>query len=282
MALSDLPIGRLAPEELPDAEALVAEAGWNQVGVDWRVFLERGTVYAVRAYGRVIATAATLPYGRCAWISMVLVSAAHRRRSLATRLLHRCIADITAAGLVPVLDATPAGRAVYAPLGFKESWSFTRLTAQQRAALKPDGGAVQPITDAAWPALCAYDADVFGADRSAVLARMRGRLPQANLFTERAGRITGLLLGRDGRTAVHLGPLIAEDDATARALLAAGLKAIDGPVFLDLADAKTALRGLLEASGFAAQRPFTRMLLGRKARLDDPRRTFAVIGPEFG
>jgi hypothetical protein len=63
MALSDLPIGRLAPEELPDAEALVAEAGWNQVGADWRIFLERGTVYAVRADGRVIATAATLPYG---------------------------------------------------------------------------------------------------------------------------------------------------------------------------------------------------------------------------
>jgi hypothetical protein len=39
---------------------------------------------------------------------------------------------------------------------------------------------------------------------------------------------------------------------------------------------------LLEASGFAAQRPFTRMLLGRKARFDDSRRTFAVIGPEFG
>ena len=49
MALSDLPIGRLAPEELPDAEALVAEAGWNQVGADWRIFLERGTVYAVRS-----------------------------------------------------------------------------------------------------------------------------------------------------------------------------------------------------------------------------------------
>ena len=94
----------------------------------------------------------------------MLVTAAHRRRSLATRLLHRCIAEITAAGLVPVLDATPAGRAVYAPLGFTEAWSFTRLTAQQRAALKPDGGAVQAITDAAWPALCAYD----GAARRAV------------------------------------------------------------------------------------------------------------------
>ena len=102
-----------------DAEALVAEAGWNQVAADWRIFLDFGTAYAVRSGGRVIATAATLPYGgRCAWISMVLVSAEHRRRGLATRLLHRCISDITASGLVPVLDATPAGAKVYAPLGF--------------------------------------------------------------------------------------------------------------------------------------------------------------------
>src|SRR6185295_7866145 len=49
---------RLAAAELPDAEALVAEAGWNQVAADWRIFLEFGTVYAVRAEGRVIATAA--------------------------------------------------------------------------------------------------------------------------------------------------------------------------------------------------------------------------------
>ena len=109
MANSDFAIGRLALAELPDAEALVAEAGWNQVAADWRMFLDFGTAYAVRAQGRLIATAAWIPYGACAWISMVLVTAAERRRGLATRLLHRCIADVTTAGLVPVLDATPAG-----------------------------------------------------------------------------------------------------------------------------------------------------------------------------
>src|SRR5690349_18510587 len=132
MANSDLPIGRLALADLSDAQALVAEAGWNQVAADWRVFLDLGTAYAVRDGGRVIATAATLPYGGCAWISMVLVAGTHRRRGLATRLLHRCIADIRAQGLVPVLDATPAGARVYAPLGFTAAWSFARLAAERR------------------------------------------------------------------------------------------------------------------------------------------------------
>ena len=46
---------------------------------------------------------------------------------------------------------------------------------------------IRPITDAAWPALCAYDAAAFGADRSRMLARLRGRLPPAELFAERDG-----------------------------------------------------------------------------------------------
>jgi len=286
MAPSDLSdIGRLKFSDLPDAEALVAEVGWNQVRADWRIFLDFGTVYAVRGGERVVATAATLPFGgRCAWISMVLVRAGHRRHGLATRLLDRCIADITAAGIVPVLDATPAGRAVYAPLGFHDAWGFARLISQQRSIrpLGPDVVAIRPITDSVWPALCAYDAAVFGADRSQILTCMRGRLPSADLFAERDGRVVGLLLGRDGRTASHLGPLIADDDATAAALLDRALGQISGTVYVDLADAKVAVRAWLEASGFSLQRPFTRMLHHRRESFNDIGRTFAVIGPEFG
>ena len=284
MASSDSEIGRLAPEELPDAEALVSEAGWNQVAADWRMFVDFGTAYAVREQGRVVATAAWLPYECCAWISMVLVTAAQRRRGLATRLLHRCIADVTTAGLVPVLDATPAGAKVYAPLGFMEAWRFARFASERRVAQLPGASAVvvEPITDTVWPALCAYDATVFGADRSRVLARMRGRLPPADLVAWRDDRIVGMLLGRDGRTASQLGPLIAEDDEVAKSLLARALSGIDGTVYVDIADAKPDVGAFLEAAGFSIQRPFTRMLLGRDRSFDDVARTYAVVGPEFG
>jgi GNAT superfamily N-acetyltransferase len=282
MASSEAAIGRLTLADLDDAQALVAEAGWNQTADDWRIFIDCGTAYAVRE-DRVVATAAWLPYGGCAWISMVLVASAQRRRGVATRLLHRCIADVTAVGLVPVLDATPAGRTVYGPLGFQEAWGFARYVSQRRSIRPPTAALmVEPIADDVWPSLVAYDTAAFGADRSHVLARMRGRLPPANLLARRDGRIVGLLLGRDGRTAAHLGPLIAEDDATAIALLARALSAIEGAVYVDVADAKPAVRTWLEQAGFTTQRPFTRMLLGRDRSFDDVTRTFAVIGPEFG
>jgi GNAT superfamily N-acetyltransferase len=292
MASSDLLLAAkpsLSPAEMEDAGALVREARWNQVEADWRIFLELGHVYAAQtASGRIVATTATLPHGgRFAWISMVLVAGDYRRRGLATRLMRRALDDLAAAGLVAVLDATPDGRAVYRALGFEDSWGFHRLVRRERPGAiepppAPDGATVRPIADADWPALTAHDAAAFGADRSAVLARLRGRLPAAELVAERNGRLAGFLLGRDGRVAAQVGPLIAEDDAAARALLARALDAIEGSVFIDLADAKADVRSWLEARGFSAQRPFTRMLYGRSQRYDDAARTFAVVGPEFG
>jgi GNAT superfamily N-acetyltransferase len=285
MVSSEQEIGPLCAADLDDAEALVREAGWNQTAADWRIFLELGTAYAVRNGGRAIATAATLPYGRFAWISMVLVAGEHRRRGLGTQLLHRAIDDLTAAGVVPVLDATPDGRLLYRALGFEDAWGLTRLTCAhwlQTDDVRMESAAILPISDAHWSGLCAYDTAAFGSDRSAVLARLRGRLPAAELVAERDGRIVGFALGRDGRTSAQVGPLVAEDDATAHALLARALDGLDGPVYVDLADTKSTVRSWLETRGFTPQRPFTRMLRHRRESFDDSLRTYAVAGPELG
>ena len=75
---------------------------------------------------------------------------------------------------------------------------------------------------------------------------------------------------------------IADDDAIACALAAHALERAQAPLFVDLADSKVELRRLLDARGFTAVRPFTRMIYGSSTRFDDAARTFAVIGPEFG
>jgi GNAT superfamily N-acetyltransferase len=294
MAISDLILGAkasLTPSELADADALVREARWNQMAADWRVFVAHGHLYTAQTgTGRVVATTATLPFGgRFAWISMVLVTGEYRRRGLATQLLRLAMADLAVDRLVPVLDATPDGSPVYRKLGFQDCWGFQRLVRQERRPAPPvitsDAApdlAIRSITDADWRALCAYDAAAFGAERTAVLNGLRGRLPPAELIAERNGHVVGFSLGRDGGLASHIGPLIADDDAVAGALAGCALDAIEGRVFIDLADAKTEMRTVLDACGFAVARPFTRMAFGSSARFDDAARTFAVAGPEYG
>ena len=135
MAISDqsLPSGisarPLTEADLDAALALSLEAGWNQLAADWRLFLQVGRAICLTRNGQTVATAAVLPYGsRFAWISMVLVTAAERRQGLARWLLRHCVDDILQHGLVPVLDATPAGRTVYLNLGFRDTWGMHRLT----------------------------------------------------------------------------------------------------------------------------------------------------------
>jgi len=292
MATSELRLtaqSSLSPSEMDDVGGLVHEANWNQVAADWRIFLAHGRVYTAHdGTGRIVATTATLPYGgRFAWISMVLVTGSYRRRGLATLLMRRAVDDLTGRDLVPVLDATPDGRAVYRALGFEDSWGFHRLTRGQRPGAPetvpaPAGVTIRALTEQDWRPLTAYDAAAFGAERGGVLEGLRGRLPAAELIAERDGRVAGFLLGRDGRMAAQLGPLLAEDDAIACALLARALAAIDGSLFVDLADAKADVRSFLAARGFTAVRPLTRMIYRASTRFDDAARTYAVVGPEFG
>jgi len=278
----------LVAADLAPAVLLSQEAGWNQTAADWRIFLELGAgIGLTDADGGLIATVATLPYGgRFAWISMVLVTARHRRRGLATWLLRQAIVTIRAQGLVPALDATPAGRLVYLGLDFRDAWSLRRLVLSERlrapAIAAPAGNVIRALEAADWPALEAYDAAVFGAARGAFLRHLATRLPAAALVAARAGRIAGYLLGREGRVVSQLGPLAAEDEAIAQALVAGALAGVAAPLAIDIADRHRTLGAWLEQLGLVAERPWTRMVHGQDAAFDDAARLFAIAGPEFG
>jgi GNAT superfamily N-acetyltransferase len=294
MALSerDLP-GGIASRSLHEADlqaalALSQEAGWNQNTADWRIFLELGHVIGlIRQDGRLVATAATLPHGDAfGWISMVLVTASERRRGLARWLLRRSMDDLLAKNLVPVLDATPAGRTVYVGLGFQDCWTMRRLvtrSARPESLISPKSDAsIRPMRHEDWPAIVALDTDVFGGDRSGLLRHVAERLPGAAFVAERGGRIAGYLLGRDGRNMGQLGPLAAENEKIATALLDRAIAAVPVPLAIDVPDRHGGLGEWLGELGYKVERPLTRMVYGRSKAFDDEARLFAIAGPELG
>ena len=283
MASTELKETEFHVGDIDGASALVIEAGWNQNANDWRIFLELGRAFAVKdASGRLAATAATLPYpSGFGWISMVLVSGPFRRQGIATRLLERCIGSLREAGMVPVLDATPAGREVYRPLGFRDGWPITRWRRPAVSTIN-EVKTARLLEEGSWPAVLALDARAFGCDRAPLLERLRARSSQFACVVERNGALRGFLLGREGRVATQLGPIVAEDEETAAELAGFACGRIAGPVLLDALDRHGALARWLEAHGFARERPYTRMALGRDELFGDPRRLAAIAGPELG
>jgi ribosomal protein S18 acetylase RimI-like enzyme len=279
-SIEALPLAALGESDVAGCVALSAEAGWNQTERDWALFMRHGSVFGLAdERGRPVATGAILPYpDKFAWISMVLVAASRRRQRIGTRILETCCAALTQRGLVAVLDATPAGERIYRPLGFEPMFRLTRW--QGDGAGRPESIAgIRPMRPSDIAAVTALDATAFGSRRAFLVESLFDRAPQLSFVTADGA---GFAMARPGRIATQIGPIVAANEATAAALLAAAFGASTGPVFLDLADQWTRLARELQARKFSAQRPFLRMGLGCVAPFGDVGRQFVVAGPEFG
>ena len=259
-----------------DAQAglvLSTEAGWNQNEADWRFFLSKGVVFGMRDGKRLVATAALLPYSAGnAWISMVLVTADFRRRGIATRLVDACLNAATRRGLTAWLDATPAGAAVYGPLGFIPTLQLRRL----RLAKAPEAKATRQLSAGNLEALVVRDASAMGFDRSTLLSEFAARSGSRVVSCGQA-----MALIRDGRTARHIGPLLADRADQALALVDAIVSSGSGPWLIDAVHARDEFLNGLVRSGWNVERPFQRMRFG-PATASPAQLPFAVAGPEFG
>lgn len=266
------PIAILAEPDALCGLALSAEAGWNQTLADWLLFLRRGTVYGVRdPHGRVVATAAILSYGSVAWISLVLVTVAWRRRGLARALMTRCLAQADAAGWQTRLDATPDGAAVYAPMGFRAADELVRW---RRPATTLEGVSTR---EERIGALLALDREALGLDRSAILNELASR-PESAVW----GDADACCLVRDGRRARHLGPLHGRDPVAVADLLGRVTSAEPGELVIDAYTNRGRTRAALRALGFAAERSFLRMARGGRLPGSVPGIALAGAGPEYG
>ena len=163
---------------------------------------------------------------------------------------------------------------------------FTRFVGEPAAPVGGhDDSGCRPMTEADLATVTALDESTFGAQRRALLAHLLARAPGFAWVAERGGRISGFCLGRDGREADQIGPVVAANAGAAAALCARALAARAEPdrrVYIDAVDRHAGFTAWLRAAGFVKQRGFMRMLKGRNEPIGDPAPTFAIAGPELG
>ena len=291
--LSGAMILRLLSEaDLPDALRLSSTAGWNQQLEDWRLLLSLAPAgcFAALDGDTIVGTSMGIPYGEFSWIAMMLVDPAYRGQGLGRRLLEAAVGAVPADRPVR-LDATPLGRPLYESFGFVDEATLTRFTAAPDVHHQPIIGdiakAVRPLAEAG--TIASVDRAVFGADRSAVLQWALKQCPQyARVASPTFNR--AYCFGRHGRLFDQIGPVVAEDEITPRALVISALMASSGrDVAIDAFDECEMFTAWLRSWGFVAQRPLFRMCRAesggavppRGSRASDGLREYAIFGPEF-
>ena len=192
-------IDAITEHDIPAAMTLASSSGWNQIDDDWSMMLRLGRGYGVRDDGgRLIASSMIMPYGpSIGWIGMVLVDATMRRRGLASRLLSNAIAELQRSRMIPMLDATPAGREVYLKLGFTDIAPISRWRGNGSGSAGADVQADQAALAEAMKA----DAMAFGVSRRALAARNGGPVRRTHPDTFQWTGRTLVAPGPDGNAA---------------------------------------------------------------------------------
>lgn len=276
----------MTPADIAAGLKLSRAARWNQTEREWELFLRlspEGCRVAVMDE-RVIGTVATASYeDRFAWIGMVLVDPAERGQGIGSRLMAEAL-DVLKDMPSIRLDATPAGHAVYQKLGFVDEYRLSRMEAVvSGAGLTLRSNPARPMTKADLASVSIFDRQVFGADRRLTLEWMFDGAPEYAWVIEERGQIVGYAFGRRGFNFEHLGPVVAEDQQTARRLVSACLNRQAGkPFIIDASHCETGWLSWLESIGFREQRPFIRMFYRDNPYPGLPPKQFGILGPEFG
>lgn len=279
--------------DIPLGMRLKSAAGWNQLEVDWKMLLDVGCEgsYVAATHGIDVGTVTTVTYERrFSWIGMMLVDPAHRRQGIGTALLKAAIDRAEKFGAVR-LDATPAGKKLYAAMGFREEYRLARW--QRMAAPLMQEPAIQChiVNPKKFPDnvrhiardIVRFDSPIFGAERSMVLNTLLHNVPQYAHVVKQGKQVVGYCLGRSGSNFEQIGPIVAKESEVARALMLSALKSCaDMDVIVDVLVKQKSWLTFLSSLGFAEQRPFIRMVRGESRHPGRPEKQFAIAGPEIG
>jgi GNAT superfamily N-acetyltransferase len=261
---ADTTLRAMHADDLAAMHHLAQQMSWPHRAEDCaQLFaLGAGTV-AVDAMGRTAGVGLRWSFGYdVGTIGLVLVAPDQQGRGIGRALMTALIADSEPRALM--LNATAEGLPLYEKLGFI-STGFVRQhqgrLAEARVLPPAPDVPLRRAVRADRAALCALDAAVFGADRSALI---RSLLASGDAWlVDRAGQPAGFAILRAFGRGMIIGPIVASSEDEAIALVAAAAKAAPpGMLRVDIPANAEGLAAWLAAAGLPAIDTVTVMLRG--------------------
>lgn len=258
----------LTVDDIPSCIELCIDRGWKAREGKWRLLFEAGAGFGIDdpAGGLAGAVVLTRYSGDLAWVGMMLVASRHGRQGLGRRIMQDIIQR--AGGRRVCLCATEAGMPLYRSLGFEPIETVVTHRGNFQPLQTDPGPIVNPRTiriraDADGDSVAMIDSAAFGVDRSNVL-RLVASGGVAVVAEDPEGEgLAGHAMAWENDDTLTIGPVVARDDATARALAESLTRGAEGRrVRMDLFPSSTDLSIWAEERGIIPVRHVPVMSLG--------------------
>lgn len=282
-SLASLPIRRLTLRDLTACADLSENRGWPREEKKWGFLLTAGTGYGIDdPDGGLVSACTVTRYGplerpTLGAIGMVLVADRYARQGVGHRLMRHVLSLMGSTPLT--LHATPNGMPLYDQLGFKVTGRAEMVRGHFRPGSEDPGDfevATRPATAEDLSAILRLDDEVFGTDRTHIITRLPAYADHLRV-AEADGRLTGYAAVWPNMDTHVVGPLIARDTATAKALIASLAAHTDRPLRTDIDVRHEELLTWVKAHGLASVAFNAVMTCGTAELPGDWRRRFAPL-----
>ncbi|MEH2495525.1 GNAT superfamily N-acetyltransferase [Bradyrhizobium sp. AZCC 1678] len=280
--MSDFSIRSMRADEIRLAVDWAAAEGWNPGLADDACFasVDPDGFFIAEIDGLPAATVSCVNYGASfSFLGFYMVRADLRGHGYGLRIWNAAIAH--AGPRVIGLDGVTAQQDNYRKSGFQLAYANVRYGGTVVAPAAPRAEIIA-LSDVPIAAVEADDATVFPARRPAFLRAWIGAPGHIGCAVVRDGRPAGWGVIRPCRKGFKIGPLVADDRATAEAVLSALLARVGGgEIFLDVPGINREAVALAQDFGLAPVFETARMYTGAipQLRLE---RVFGVTSFELG
>ncbi|MCR6488535.1 GNAT family N-acetyltransferase [Amycolatopsis sp. OK19-0408] len=239
----------LGAADLPACSDLAESRSWPREPAKWALLHDVGRVFGVDAPDGdgLAATAVVVVFGSVASISMVLVASRYERRGLGRAITAQALA--AAGDGVTFLHASTYGRPLYESMGFVLDGGCQGHV----GTFADDGGpgaAPGTVSD-----VVPLDRAAQGVDRRPLLERL------GTPFVVEGGFAFGVDIGH----VTVIGPVVAETEEGAKAVIRGVARSASGPVRVDPDFRFPALTAWVRERGLVPGVPAPRLVLGGRA-----------------
>lgn len=282
-------IRRMQPGDLPAGLKLTQAEQWSHRLEDWQFHhrLGRGWV-ACDDHGTLLGTATWWSYGEhYGSVGLVLVDRSQQGKGIGRRLMETIIDDAGGrhtGSRTLQLVATQAGLKLYQQCGFREVGMIEQRQGMisQQPELPPlsASATLRAATDDDLEALTTLDAAAFGAPRHELI---RALLAEGSGFVATLdGQTAGFAIKRQAGRGTLIGPVVADTESLAIALVARALNSTTGFTRIDIPAGAGQLARWLDSAGLVKVDAVTAMRRGDASAGHTGVRTFALVSQAFG